>query len=222
MATDDRVFASRAVERVVFLSDAVVAIAITLLAIDLPVPTGSTMSAFLSSVRNDADHYFAFLISFALVAAAWSHHHDMFHYVIDVDARLRQLNLAWLFTVVLIPFAARLLIIRGQETAPVHAVRFGFYALLQVTSQLVLLAMLRHLDRRQFAPNTPRQTITNLTLESAGLAIGFGLSVPLFFLVSWAWAFWLLFPAAFNRFVAIRRAAAKRRDDSTGASVGQH
>ena len=43
----------RAVDRLTFFSDAVVAIAITLLAIDLPVPTGANVPQFWSSVRRN-------------------------------------------------------------------------------------------------------------------------------------------------------------------------
>jgi len=71
---------SRAAERLTFFSDAVVAIAITLLAIDLPVPDGGTVSAFWMSVKHDDGHYAAFLISFAVIAAAWSDHHELFAY----------------------------------------------------------------------------------------------------------------------------------------------
>jgi uncharacterized membrane protein len=70
----------RAVDRMTFFSDNVVAIASTLLAIDLPVPTGATVSRFWSSVRHNGGHYFAFAISFVAIAAAWSHHHDIFRY----------------------------------------------------------------------------------------------------------------------------------------------
>lgn len=53
-----------AAERLAFFSDAVVAIAITLLAIDLPVPTGDSTPEFLAALRADPLDYLAFLISF--------------------------------------------------------------------------------------------------------------------------------------------------------------
>jgi uncharacterized membrane protein len=58
----------------------VVAIAITLLAIDLPGPAGHSLSAFWSSVQPNEDRYLAFLVSFASIAAAWGDHHDAFRF----------------------------------------------------------------------------------------------------------------------------------------------
>jgi uncharacterized membrane protein len=63
---------SRAADRLDLFSDAVVAIAITLLAIELPLPEGSTVHLFWASVRHEAGHYAAFLISFFAIAAAWT------------------------------------------------------------------------------------------------------------------------------------------------------
>ena len=51
----------------------------------------------------------AFLVSFAVIAATWSDHHDVFRYAGRIDSRLRLLNTFWLLTIVIIPFAARLL-----------------------------------------------------------------------------------------------------------------
>jgi hypothetical protein len=105
---------SRATDRLTLFSDAVVAIAITLLAIDLPVPEGGTVPLFWESVRHNGGHYAAFLISFFAIAAAWRDHHDIFKYVRRVDSRLRTLNTFWLLMIVLNPFATKLL------TAPGH------------------------------------------------------------------------------------------------------
>jgi len=66
--------------------DNVPVIAITLLAIDLPVPEGGTVQLFWESVRHDGGHYAAFLISFFAIAAAWRDHHDIFKYVRRVDS----------------------------------------------------------------------------------------------------------------------------------------
>ena len=94
-ATPDPEFAvSRATERLIFFSDAVVAIAITLLAIDLPVPEEPNAAAFWASARHSTGHYVAFLISFFVIAAAWSNHHDAFRYTIRVDNRLRSQNMS--------------------------------------------------------------------------------------------------------------------------------
>jgi len=65
---------ARAADRLILFSDAVVAIAITLLALDLPVPDGRNVSEFWRSVREHDDHYLAFLVSFVVIAASWGKH----------------------------------------------------------------------------------------------------------------------------------------------------
>ena len=131
MSDDELDSGPRAAERLTFFSDAVVAIAMTLLAIELPVPEGSTIKVFWASVEHDEGHYAAFLISFVVIAAAWRGHHELFQYAKRTDGRLVTLNTCWLLTIVLIPFATKLLIAGGQSLTT-HALRFGFYALLQV------------------------------------------------------------------------------------------
>jgi uncharacterized membrane protein len=209
VSDDERGFESRGTDRLVAFSDAVVAIAITLLALDLPVPTGATMSKFLSSVGNNTDHYVAFLISFVVIAAAWRRYHGVFRYIQRVDARVRNLNVLWLLTIILNPFATRLLTTPGPSSAGPRALQFGFYALLQVLSSAALLLMVHHVAARGLqAPDTPPLTETQNDWESYGVMLGFGLSIPLFFVTSYAWVIWIVVPLLVGQ-VADRR---RRRD----------
>ena len=143
---------ARATDRVIFFSDAVVAIAITLLAIDLPVPHGSSVSAFLSSVHANGFHYLAFLVSFWAIAAKWTDHHDAFRYTRRMDSRLRLLNTFWLLTIVIIPFATRLLTEPGHQSLEVNALEYGFYALVQSVGSAIMIIMLRHMVSHRRRP----------------------------------------------------------------------
>jgi hypothetical protein len=64
----------------VFFSDAVVAIAITLLAIELPVPEGDSTASLLDSLGANSIAYLTFLISFLVIGAHWRSHHQVFRY----------------------------------------------------------------------------------------------------------------------------------------------
>jgi uncharacterized membrane protein len=184
----------RAVDRLTIFSDAVVAIAITLLAIDLPVPAADTVSAFLSSARHNSGHYAAFLISFFAIAGAWSHHHDVFRYASRMDGRLRTINTEWLLMIVLIPFATKLLTARGNPTLDAHALRFGFYALLQVLASATMLGMLRHMLSRDQLPGIPASVVAGTTWQTCGLLLGFALSIPVFFATTYGWLLWIIVP----------------------------
>ena len=205
MPDGDPEFDSRATDRLTLFSDAVVAIAITLLAIDLPVPAGLTTSAFLSSVRDNAGHYGAFLLSFLAIAGAWSVHHDVFRRTRRIDGHLRQLDMAWLLMVVLTPFATRLLTAQGHPTATVHALRFGFYALVQVVESGLLLMMLRYMTARGLSRDLPEQTVKEVTRQSYLLMAGFALSIPVLFVTPLGWLLWIVVPFAAGRLLRSRR-----------------
>ena len=194
MAEDVQEFESRAVDRLIFFSDAVVAIAITLLAIDLPVPAGHTLSMFWASVHDNTDRYLAFLVSFAAIAAAWGDHHDAFRYTRRMDQRLRTLNLGWLLMIVITPFATKLLTVGSHEGPEVHAVRFGFYALVQALTSVIMIVILRHMASHHQAPGIPSSTLNRVAWRSHSLALGFGLSIPVFFVTTSAWVLWIVIP----------------------------
>jgi uncharacterized membrane protein len=208
---------SRATDRLTLFSDAVVAIAITLLAIDLPVPEGGTVPLFWESVRHNGGHYAAFLISFFAIAAAWRDHHDIFKYVRRVDSRLRTLNTFWLLMIVLNPFATKLLTAPGHPDLQTHALRFGFYALLQVLESATVFVMLAHILSHGLAPRTPRTMAIDIARQSFNLILGFGLSIPLFFVTTNAWILWIVVPLVVSRWRHIHR----RRRNREAARAGR-
>jgi len=88
-------------------SDGVLAVAITLLVLDLKVPhvEGNLLAALLQGWLPAA----AFVVSFATIGIIWVNHHGIFDRLERVDRTLLYLNLALLMTVVLIPFSTALL-----------------------------------------------------------------------------------------------------------------
>lgn len=98
-------------ERIVFFSDAVFAIAVTLLAIELHVPELSVESsdALVSALLAEVPKFFAFGMSFWIIALFWVAHHRYFRYIIKYDAGLLMLNLLLLFCVSLVPFTMSVL-----------------------------------------------------------------------------------------------------------------
>ncbi|MDI5962317.1 TMEM175 family protein [Streptantibioticus silvisoli] len=199
-AKNEQALQARATDRMILFSDAVVAIAITLLALELPVPAGHDVSAFWRSVRENDGHYLAFLISFAVIAASWSQHHRVFSTVKLVDPRVRLINLFWLLMIVLNPFATKLLTTEGHGTVATHALRFGFYSLLQVLASGALIAMSRHLAAHHLLdPGSPAPSTTLRGERLYGTVLGFGLSIPVFFATTYAWVLWIVVPLLAER-----------------------
>jgi uncharacterized membrane protein len=223
VANEEAGLGSRASDRLISFTDAVVAIAITLLALDLPVPTGHTVPAFWASVVNDSGQYLAFLISFAAIAGGWSEHHELFRYARGTDGRMKTLHLAWLLTIIVLPFATKLLFDREHLDQAVHALHWGFYSLVQVLESGALLAMVRRMvSRDMLAPDTPPRVVAEVTGQSVALILGFGLSIPVFFATSYAWVLWIVAPLLVRVVRRRRRARASDHDGDTDRHRHRH
>jgi TMEM175 potassium channel family protein len=94
-------------ERIVFFSDAVMAIAITLLVIDLKlpaIPAAQAVEQLPVLLKELAPHIVSFLISFAVVGVYWSTHHMLFTHIKRYNRQLIALNLFFLLFIALMPF----------------------------------------------------------------------------------------------------------------------
>lgn len=97
-------------ERMILFSDAVFAIAITLLAIEIKVPevAHDVVSDHLlaQKLAELIPKFIGFFISFMVIGIYWVVHHRMFGYVVNYNQRLLWLNLFFLLAVVLMPFSS--------------------------------------------------------------------------------------------------------------------
>ncbi|MFI7102654.1 TMEM175 family protein [Streptomyces sp. NPDC050161] len=193
---DDETGEARALsaERLTAFIDAAVAIALTLLALDLPVPAGDTTGAVLRSVSAHGKEYLAFALSFVVIAAHWRAHHEIFRHVRALNSRLTSLTLAWLFMQVLMPFATRVITADGAFPP-----RFSLYAIVQVLASASFALIIREIRRAHlYRTDVPPRVFAENLVRSICLAAVFGASVPLSFLTtsSGAYLCWLAAPIA--------------------------
>jgi uncharacterized membrane protein len=194
-------------ERLVFFSDAVVAIAITLLALDLHVPGGRTTAEFRHDLGRNFDDYLGFLISFAVIANHWFSHHRIWGNVTRVTGRLAQWNMLWLLMIVLTPFATRVIVADGAFPA-----RFGLYALVQALAALFFVLSVHEMDRRDLMRDgTTRELFTRSYLRASAVAVAFLVSIPVAFATHWAYLCWAAAPLA-SRVQTLLRDRSRRAD----------
>ncbi len=95
-------------ERLILFSDAVFAIAITLLVIEIKIPDiheDVSDKKLLQSLGDLIPKFFGFLMSFMLIGLYWTIHHRMFGFVTSFDGKLLWMNLFFLFFIALMPFS---------------------------------------------------------------------------------------------------------------------
>ena len=102
-------------ERLLALSDGVVAIAITLLVLQLNVPLPvklhdpASASELATQLGKGADQLVSYVISFYVIAQFWLVHHSVFRQIAGHREGLAWWNFAFLFTITLTPFTSNLL-----------------------------------------------------------------------------------------------------------------
>ncbi|MEO8712807.1 MAG: TMEM175 family protein [Parafilimonas sp.] len=108
-------------ERFIFFTDAVFAICITLLVIEIKVPNRHELDIYTDAslwkyLSDNSLQFLGFLISFGIIGHYWSVHHRIFGYAKNYTTSLLWINLAFLFSVVLLPFSSGLLGEYGSDT----------------------------------------------------------------------------------------------------------
>ena len=105
-------------ERIVFFSDAVFAIAITLLVLELRIPDlpdHATGDQIATALREAMPRIFAWVLSFATIGLYWMAHWRKFRVIERVDDRLAVINLVLLGVIAFVPFPTGLIGEHGDQ-----------------------------------------------------------------------------------------------------------
>lgn len=136
---------NRGFDRLVNFSDAVVAIAITILVLPL-VDEASNLgtehvNTFLSAI---AAQFYVFLLSFAVIAYYWFHHHNFFDQLQRVDMPIMLLNMVWLLGVVFLPFPTVLIVDSKGPAGWANLIYLGTMLVIAITQLWMKLHIRKH------------------------------------------------------------------------------
>jgi len=95
------------VERLAFFSDAVFAIALTLLVVEFKAPEITNATTFDDVVQQLFDlkfHFVAILLSFFLITSFWMQHHQLFKYIHNYNTPIIVANMCVLLPIIFFPF----------------------------------------------------------------------------------------------------------------------
>lgn len=167
-------------ERLVFFSDAVFAIAMTLLVLELILPGDLDPRQVDDALRAHVPEFIAYVLSFTVISTAWMNHHRKFTVMRRYDARLQWLNLLLLFLIALLPMPTSLLSDYGGRTSPWPVV---LYALVVAGVYGTLNLLWRHAWRARLLDPSVDAAMYRYVLQGP-------LPIPVVFLASVPVAFW--------------------------------
>jgi uncharacterized membrane protein len=125
-------------------SDGVFAIAITLLVLDIHVPSPSAAGSLAHKLGAQWPIYAAYLTSFLTIGIIWINHHAMIRRLREVDHSILTLNLLLLLTIGVLPFTTALMaeyLKQGHGQHLAAAIYAGSYLLMSVA----FVAINRHI-----------------------------------------------------------------------------
>ena len=144
--------------------DAIIAIIVTVLVLELPQPETATISG-ISALKIS---YFTYLISFLVCANLWQYHHAIYSHVEKIDMKIVWLNILLMFVISLIPYLTIFV-----ANNPNSLLSESLYGLDFILIDIILFVMARYLIKI----NTDNEYLTNVVdLKNAIL-------IPFIFLI---------------------------------------
>lgn len=168
-------------DRLVLFTDAVVAIAVTLLILPLVEVVTEVAKTQAEANGGDAADPFAvisenqpailsFLLSFVVIGRFWLVHHGVFEHVKAYNGMLVRLNMIWLLCIVVLPFPTEII---GQFTSDTFSAAFYAGTLVVLALTQTTLTLLVHGHKELEAddnPVTDREIVGSIAFLACAVA----------------------------------------------------
>jgi uncharacterized membrane protein len=180
--------------RVVYFTDAVFAIAMTLLVVEIGVPEriageADDPAALLDAFADKAPLLFAFFLGCYVIGFYWAAHHRFMSWLDAVDRGFVLLTVVYLAFVALLPFPTGVLGEFGENPISVVAFAVNMGAVSGMETVLFGYAQRRRLFREELPTDVYRWSLGSSLLP----VLAFALSIPVAFVDTWlAISMWLL------------------------------
>lgn len=177
-------------DRLVAFTDAVMAVAITLLVLDLKLPAGVTEAELPGVLAASSHQLWCYVLSFLVIGLLWMAHHNQFSFIARVDGVMMWLNLLFLLMIGLIPFVTSVM---SEHATPPPTMLYA--AVLFSTS--VLLGAIWGYARRDpvlMEADVPASERRQGLVTPLLVALVFALSIPVAYVWGsaagqWTWLF---------------------------------
>ncbi|MFI7603454.1 TMEM175 family protein [Actinoplanes sp. NPDC049681] len=156
-------------------TDAILAIAITLLSLDLKLPARTDGEPLSEALLRHWPSYLAYVVSFLVIGIMWVNHHAMFHLIARVDRGLLFLNLLLMLVVAAIPFPTALFAEHLTETRDSHTAA-ALYSGTMVAMSLCYIGLWQYVIRH---PALLHDQVDLAAARGTSRRFGFGILIYL-------------------------------------------
>ncbi|GLW96389.1 TMEM175 family protein [Microtetraspora sp. NBRC 16547] len=205
-------------ERVSAFADAILAIAITLLALELPRPEAANFRNLSGFLGDHISTFVAFAVAFLMLWSVWRVHHSLFDQLDRLSPAVLALHLPMLLSVVLLPYATSVF---GQASALAedspgeHALAVAMFAateaVLLLCQGIMIVLVLR---QRLYRPDTDVDRLGTNAWVYLGIGIFWALTAAMSAwsaeLVPFLWLATPLVGSGIARTIRMRRTLAAR------------
>lgn len=162
-------------DRLGAFTDGVIAIIITIMVLELPVPHGTTLAA----IRPALPLFGAYALSFINVGIYWMNHHHLLHLAKRVNGNVLLANLFLLFWLSLVPF-----VIRWAGETDISPMPVAAYGLVLTMAAVAYLILERAIIRAEGSRSPTREAFKSAAKERWSVAL-YLVAIPLAFVSVW-------------------------------------